>query len=238
VKRPRILLVAPFTELEWTIKPQLEEWADVASFDPPRLGVESSRQLRPITDRGLEELDRRGWDEFFLAVDGFGTEAAIAIALERRDAVLGLALGHATLSQRRTGERPPVNPDVWAALTQLLRQDRAEFGRHALVQVTGGSIDEELAQAMIERLPTDLDEAWEKLTAEVEFGGRLRELARPLLLAKHEGCLLHTSEGYEDAVAAFPDAMTASVPERCCGSPAFGDALQRFCESVIGTGER
>ena len=38
--RPRLLLVAEFTELEWAIKPELEEWAEVLSFDPPGVGTE------------------------------------------------------------------------------------------------------------------------------------------------------------------------------------------------------
>jgi hypothetical protein len=29
----RLLLVPSFTELEWGIRPQLEEWAEIASFD-------------------------------------------------------------------------------------------------------------------------------------------------------------------------------------------------------------
>jgi len=37
--RPRLLLIPEFTEVTWTIKPRLEEWAEVASYDPPGVGA-------------------------------------------------------------------------------------------------------------------------------------------------------------------------------------------------------
>ena len=40
MRRPRILLVPHFSELDWRIKPLLEEWAQVASFDAPGVGDE------------------------------------------------------------------------------------------------------------------------------------------------------------------------------------------------------
>jgi hypothetical protein len=71
------LLIPEFTELQWTIKPELERWAEVRSFDPPGVGAEPSpdelSQLtrQAVVDRGLQELDRAGWESFFLAVDGW-----------------------------------------------------------------------------------------------------------------------------------------------------------------------
>jgi hypothetical protein len=62
--------------------------------------------------------------------------------------------------------------------------------------------------------------------------GALSALGVPLLFAKHEGCLLHTTEGYEDAVAAFPDARTTAVPEKPSTSPAFAEALHTFCAEL------
>jgi hypothetical protein len=38
--RPRLLLIPNFTELEWVVKPRLEEWAEVVSYDPPGIGDE------------------------------------------------------------------------------------------------------------------------------------------------------------------------------------------------------
>lgn len=83
--RPRILLVAEFTELQWAIKPMLEEWAEVASFDPPGVGDEPvpeggvlSNEL--IARRGTKEIERRGWERFFLVADGWGNASAMRIA--------------------------------------------------------------------------------------------------------------------------------------------------------------
>ena len=44
--RPRLFLVCEFTELQWAIKPQLEEWADVVSYDLPGVGTEPGRAHR------------------------------------------------------------------------------------------------------------------------------------------------------------------------------------------------
>ena len=75
MERPRLLLVPMLTELEWVIKPQLEEWAEVATYDAPGVGDEP-----PVEDpgseatarRGLAEADRRGWDSFVVVADEFG----------------------------------------------------------------------------------------------------------------------------------------------------------------------
>jgi hypothetical protein len=53
-----------------------------------------------------------------------------------------------------------------------------------------------------------------------------------MLFAEHEGCLLHTPEGYEDAVAAFPEARRVAVTEKPSTSAVFADALQAFCFEV------
>ena len=99
--RPRLLLVPSLTELEWTIKPLLEEWAEVASYDAPGVGSEPSAEglrLEATAGRGLEELDHRGWDRCVVVGDEFGSLVAVLLARAREDAVIGLALGHATAS--------------------------------------------------------------------------------------------------------------------------------------------
>ena len=40
MERPRLLLVPMLTEVEWVIRPLLEEWAEVASYDAPGVGDE------------------------------------------------------------------------------------------------------------------------------------------------------------------------------------------------------
>jgi hypothetical protein len=62
----------------------------------------------------------------------------------------------------------------------------------------------------------------------------LRELGVPLLFAKHEGCLGSTEEGWEDAVAAFPEAHTLSVRETPTVSAQFAEALRTFCLETTG----
>jgi hypothetical protein len=53
-----LLLVPSFTELEWEpIRPQLEEWAEVASFDLPGVGDEPGAERLDreiVVNRGLE----------------------------------------------------------------------------------------------------------------------------------------------------------------------------------------
>jgi pimeloyl-ACP methyl ester carboxylesterase len=242
--RPRILLVPEITELQWAIRPQLEEWAEVASYDPPGIGTEPppedptpdvirERFREAIIERGLAELDRLRWDKFFVAADSWATVSAAHIAERRRDDVLGLALGHASLSLARSGERPVFNPAVYAAVTELINKDTTAFLRHGIPQATHGSIDEELAEKIVERIPAKmLVDGWEALTADEPFGEILVGLDCPMLLAKHEDCLMSTDEGFEDAVAALPDAETIEVPDAPCVDAEFAQALRRFCQSL------
>jgi pimeloyl-ACP methyl ester carboxylesterase len=238
VNRPRLLLVPEFTEVEWgLIRPRLEEWAEIASYDPPGVGDEPESQTfdrAAIVRRGLDELDRRGWERCFVASDSWGIASAVQLAVARPDAVEGLALGHAKLSFRREGPRPPINAGVFDALTELVEKDHEEFLRHGTVQVTGGSIDEEQAGRMIERFPPGLmQRGWEMITRDdVEVGDLLAQLDCPLLFAKHEGCLGSTDEGFEDAVAAFPHAQTIAVTDAPLTSQEFAEALRGFCEAI------
>jgi hypothetical protein len=239
--RPQLLLVPEFTEVAWTIRPQLEAWAHVASYDPPGVGdeplppgVDLRLTHERITERGLEELDRRSWDRVVVVADGWGIATAARIAHARPKAVVAMALGHAQVSFRRHGDRPTMSAGVWEAMTQLLRQDHEAFIRHGIAQVTAGSISEDVAERMLERFPAELlVDGWERITAEDDrFGELLTELDCPLLLAKHEGCLMSTDEGFEDAVGALPQARTISVPEAPEASPRFAQALRDFCDEV------
>jgi pimeloyl-ACP methyl ester carboxylesterase len=234
VTRPRLLLVPEFTELEWAIKPRLEEWAEVESFDPPGVGGEpaAGRLTRQaVVERGLASIDRRGWDSCFVAGDSWGIASAVLLAVTRPDAVQGLALGHAKLSYRRHGEAAPINAEVHAALTELVDKDHEQFLRHGITQATGGSIDEDQAARMIARFPRDTIRAgWDAVTRDdVDIGELLAKVECPLLFAKHEGCLGSTDEGFEAAVAAFPRATTISVREAPLTSEAFAEALRAFC---------
>jgi hypothetical protein len=237
--RPRLLLLPEFTELQWTIKPQLQEWAEVRSYDLPGIGDEPrpedlsnlSKQL--LVDRGLEEIDRLGWESYFLVADGWAIGTAVGMATERPRALRGLALGHASLSQSRDGARAPINSEIYAAMTQLIANDAQSFIRYGIVQTTGGSISDEEAAQMMSRIPTEnMALGWELVTADEPYEEELRSLGHPLLLAKHEGCLMNTDEGFEDAVASLPRAEVVSVEKAPCTSSEFAEALRAFCQRV------
>lgn len=225
------------TELEWLIKPELEKWAEVATFDAPGVGDEpgaSPLNADAIIERGLVELDDRGWEGCVIAGDEFGTYNAVHLATRRPEAVQGLALGHACPSLRESGERAPVNGEVWAALTQLRDVDYRTYARH-LTQLTQGAYDDELVETYIERVPHEVVVAYDESLARVRdepLEPSIRSLDGPLLLAKHEGCLAWTDEGWEDMVAAFPEARTMETELKPSCSPEFVDALRSFCSSL------
>jgi pimeloyl-ACP methyl ester carboxylesterase len=240
VSRPRLLLCPQFTEVEWAIAPQLAEWAEVATFDVPGVGDEPLPDDRGggiremVVRRAAEEADRRGWDSFFVAADAWGTASAARLAIAERERVLGIALGHASVDYGAEGERPAVNGEVVAAMTQLMRSDYDSFIRYGFTQFTHGGFDEDTASRMVDRFPpADVaTEFWERLISTpesiVELLGRLEV---PMLLAKHEGCLVFTPEGYEDLVAAFPEASTVTVEKTSSASEEFAEAVRAFCES-------
>jgi hypothetical protein len=203
--------------------------------DPKRAPELLARWREAGTDRALQEPGRRGWDHFFVITDSRGVATAVEVAARRREAVQGLAIGRASLSKSADGDPAPERAGIWTALAQLAKQGNEAFVRYGIAQATRGGIDEETAQQMIERFP-DMD----LVSAMVEALGRnpepigddLTAMDLPLLLAKHEGCLGSTDEGFEDIVAAFPEADAVICPEACSSSPAFADAIRRFCEQL------
>jgi pimeloyl-ACP methyl ester carboxylesterase len=244
VDRPRILLCPQFTEVEWGIAPQLSEWAEVATFDAPGVGdeplpegVEVGQLTREhVVQRGLAEVENRGWDSYFVVGDAWGTATAARLAIAEPEPVLGLALGHAAINYESHGERPAVNGEVAAAMGQLLRTDYDSFVRFGITQFTQGGFDEDLAARMIERFPASdvTGDVWDMHTATHEpIGEMLAELRKPLLLAMHDGCLVFTSEGYDDLVMRFPDAQKVTIQKPGSASEEFADALRNFCEGVL-----
>jgi pimeloyl-ACP methyl ester carboxylesterase len=246
VPRRRILLCPQFTEVEWTIAPRLSEWAEVATFDAPGVGDEPIPGDDPtrfdremVVQRALQEVERLDWDSYFVVGDAWGTATAARIANARPAPVLGLALGHASLDYGTEGERAAVNGELVAAMTQLLRSDYDSFVRYGMTQFTQGAFDEETSGRIVARFPPMEVAAtvWETLVERPEpLGEMLGQLDVPLLLAKHDGCLVFTAEGYEDAVAAFPQAHRASIPKAPSASDDFAAALREFCESVLNEG--
>ena len=58
------------------------------------------------------------------------------------------------------------------------------------------------------------------------IGKLLTEIDVPLLLAKHEGCLMFTDAGFEDVRAEFPDAQTVAVDKAPSADEGFAQALR------------
>src|SRR3954469_20146130 len=95
MSRLRILLVPSLTEIEWAIRPLIEEWADVASFDAAGVGEEPPPEdgfLEASARRGLAELDGRGWERCVIVGDEYGAGVAARIAAARPEAVDALVL--------------------------------------------------------------------------------------------------------------------------------------------------
>jgi pimeloyl-ACP methyl ester carboxylesterase len=236
VERPRLLLVPQVCALDWQIAPLLAEWAEVATYDPPGVGNEPAADeigRDAIARRGLEELDRLGWDRCVLVADEFGVPTALLLARMRPDAVAGVALGHACLSHDALGERPPVNGSVLDLLVEIAQKDHRTWARH-MTQVTQGAYDDELVEQYIERAPAEVTAELSRMmqTPDPSMRANLDELAArdvPMLFVQHEGCMMFTPEGYADAVAAFPRARTVSMSQKPSASPAFAEALREFC---------
>ena len=234
VTRPRLLLMPTLCEVEWTIRPRLKEWAEVASFDAPGIGDEEARDFSAdsAVERGIEELDRLGWDEYFLVGDEFGAAQAVRLAKRRPQGIVGLALGHASLSLSGEGPGAPINSDVTEGLVKIAQTDYRSFVR-ALTQVTQNAYDDDLAENYMARVPAEAVAAYipELLgaTAREDLEPALRELGVPLLLVEHRGCLMWTREGYEAATAAFPDAVTATLDVKPSVNPEFAELLREFC---------
>jgi pimeloyl-ACP methyl ester carboxylesterase len=239
VSRPRLLLCPQFTEVEWAIAPQLSEWAEIATFDAPGVGNEplpkdpAQLDREAVVRRGFEEVEELGWDSYFVVGDAWGTATAVRMAVAKPDRVLGIALGHASVDYRAEGERPAVNGELVAAMAQLLRSDYDSFVRYGLTQFTQGGFDEETAGRMVERFPPMevATRVWEMNVSTPEpIGKLLAQLDKPMLLAKHHGCLVFTPEGFEDLASSFPDAITVTVEKSTSASEEFAEALRAFCE--------
>jgi hypothetical protein len=243
MERPRLLLVPLLTEVEWVIRPLLEEWAEVASYDAPGVGDEPPVEdfgSEAIGRRGLTEVDRLGWDRFVIVADEFGVAAASHLSVAVGPRLQGMALGHARLSNSADGDRPALNREVLNGIQSLIRTDPRTFVRQMFKMTGGEGIEGGYSEALVEeyvrRVPTELQlPFYESRPAEGEgIGDRLASVNVPMLFAQHKGCLMFTDEGFDDAVAAFPDARTASFPEKPSTSPEFAELLREFCMQLVG----
>lgn len=248
-ERPRLLLLPSLTELEWTIRPLLEEWADVASYDAPGVGDEPAAEGSPFANRarrGLAELDRRGWDRCVIVADELGCLAALLLTRARPGAVRALALGHPIVSFDLTSERRPLSGAVVEAHVQLADASHRAFVREQFrswIGLRGEPAHEAdpLAEEFLARVPHavatgfygDILANAEIYAAEILTA--LEELPqRPTLLVQHEDCIMFTREGFEDAAATMPNAETTSTHSKPSVDPAFADTLRAFVERLPG----
>ena len=160
--RLRILLVPHFSELDWRIKPLLEEWAQVASFDAPGVGDEpppDAFTTEAVVERGVAELDRQGWDRCVVVGDELGAHIAVHLAAAVPARLDALALGHACVRFRRQGAAPTISPEVLAGLVQMARTDYRSYAR-MLTHFSQGAYDDELVDRYIERVPGSVAAAY------------------------------------------------------------------------------
>jgi pimeloyl-ACP methyl ester carboxylesterase len=231
--KQRLILAPNLTELEWPIKPLLEQWADVASYDAPGVGAEPPpRQYGTdaVVERGLAEIDRLDWGRYVVVGDEFGTCTAVLLAAARPEAVEGLVLGHASLRFDRRGERPTINREVMGAFEHMVKLDYRTYVRH-LTQITQGAYDDDLAERYLERVPQEVSLAYGNRDWP-DLEPMLCTIDAPFLFARHEGCLGWTHESFDDAAAAFPKAATLSLAVKPSASPDFAEALRSFCAGL------
>jgi pimeloyl-ACP methyl ester carboxylesterase len=216
--RPRLVLAVSISPLEWRIRPQLEEWADVVALS-----------------RGTNlagELDRLGWDACHVVGDESGALVALELAESAPGRVRGAAFGHAALYEPGARHHD-IEPEIWEAYKSMARMDYRSFAR-ALTQVTGGSYDDTIVDELVATVPQDhltdgfhaFDDA---LDNGVDAERRMRALDVPLLLARHKNCLLWTKQGFDAAAAAFPEARAIVVDDKPSVSAQFAEALRDFC---------
>jgi hypothetical protein len=180
-------------------------------------------------------MDRLGWESCVVVADEWGIASALKFALARTEAVDALAFGHACLNFSPDSNPPSVNSEMRAVFAQVLELDDRTFMRHHS-QLTQGFYGEELADRMLERTPGGVARAYvrENLADPGEWiYGTLRKVGKPLLFAAHDPCLMFTREGYDAAVAAFPEAMRVSCREKPSVSPEFAEALREFCRDAL-----
>lgn len=248
-ERPRLLLLPSLTELEWTIRPLLEEWAEVATYDAPGVGHEPPAEGSPFASRarrGLAELDRRGWDRCIVVGDELGSLGALLLARDRPEAVRALALGHPIVSFDLQSKRRSLNGAVVDAHVQLAEASHRAFVREQFrswVGLRGEPAHEAdpLAEEFLARVPravrTDFygDITENATTYARELIAALDRLPQvPTLLVHHVDCLMFTREGFEDAAATMPSAETTSTHSKPSVDPAFADTLRAFVERLPG----
>jgi hypothetical protein len=240
--RTQLLLVPTLTEIEWVIKPALEEWAEVATYDSPGVGDEppvDDLGVEAIAWRGIEEADRRGWDRFVVVADEWGVVTASHLASQAGERVIGLALGHARLSNSPDEPRPAINREVLDGIRNLIRTDNRMYVQQMFKGTRGestGGYRDQLVDEYVRRVPLAITRHFDPLREQEGrgLGERLSRLDVPVMLAQHKDCLMFTNEGFEDAVRELPHVAAGSYIDKPSTSPEFSPDLREFCMTLAG----
>lgn len=234
--RARILYVPIFAAFEADqFAEATAEWADVESFDTPGCGERRDEPpcgVEEIAAAGAARLDELGWDTCVAVCDSHAQGAGAELA--RRDPrVKGLGMGHAALRYDIDEQRPALSPAVHSAAARLLDSDYKSFA-HAITQMTQGAFGEEWIAPFVEQVPREV--ARDRLGGlpGQELASRLSGEEIELLLARHVGCVLWTSEGFQDALSVLPEATAVDCETVPLSDPAFHAAMRELCERVFG----
>jgi hypothetical protein len=115
-------------------------------------------------------------------------------------------------------------------------RDRLQSFVRALCQLTQHAYDDEMADACLEQVPQNVGLEYLSHMLSAVDGEHLEDYLRgldlPMLFVEHHGCIGWTRESYQDAVAAFPSASTASVQIKPSCDPEFARILKEFCEGL------
>jgi hypothetical protein len=212
------------------------DWADVQSFDGPGAGSRKDEvALAPesMAPSGAARLDALGWERCALVCDSHAQAAAVELAL-RDPRVAAIAVGHPAARYSLTGERPALNPAIYAAAEQLLRSDMRSFAR-ALTQLTQGVLDDEQVERFMEEVPREAAIGrLEPLQDGRELLSRLAGEELEVLLGGHRDCMMWTAEGVEDAAAALPGATTVQCAAAPMADADFHAAVRELCARTFG----
>jgi hypothetical protein len=169
-----------------------------------------------VVDAALARLDAVGWDRCCLVADSHGQAAAIEVALAQPERFTALCISHAAANYQLGGDRPAMTPAVHDAALRLLETDYRSFAR-AITQLTLGLADDEWVERWTAEVPQHVAQSilGDLSERQPDLVSRLADWSSPIVLGQHKGCVMWTTEAFEDACAAVPSARVV----RCDGIP-------------------
>ena len=236
MSKPRVLFVPIAAAIEVNHIAPSYEWAEFVSFDAP--GAGANRALAPrgvagVVEAAVRQLDELDWTSCCVMAESHGQAAAIELAVSHPDRVAAICLGHAAAHYRVSGDRTAMVPAIHDAAAQLLETDYRSFAR-AITQMTQGLLDDDYVEAWVEAVPQPVayDLLSELTRTEPDLVERLSGSDLPLVLGKHNGCVMWTPESFEEACQAAPRATTVVCDEIPTKDPAFVEAVREVALRV------